>query len=155
MIQVKCGPGALRKIVAPFHARAAMHSHAKPDAAALALLVDRFYEKVRQDAILGPIFNPVVHDWPEHKQRLTAFWSSVVLRTASYRGNPMAVHRALPNVHAGHFQHWLGLWRETARETLDADAAALMLDYAERIGQSLRMGMGLPASTDGLLPMVR
>jgi hemoglobin len=113
------------------------------DAAALARLVDRFYAKVRRDPGLGPVFNAAVHDWDEHQQRLVAFWASVALRAGSYRGNPMAVHRALAGVDAGHFGTWLALWRETAHELLEPAAAATLVGHAERIGASLRLGMGL------------
>jgi hemoglobin len=120
-----------------------MNSPSALDAAALARLVDRFYDKVRRDPSLGPVFNAAVHDWDEHRQRLVAFWASVSLRKGSYRGNPMAVHRALAGVDAGHFAVWLALWRETAREQLEPAAAATMIGHAERIGASLRLGMGL------------
>lgn len=115
----------------------------------LAHLVDRFYEKVRADALLGPVFNVAVHDWPGHKHLLTSFWSSVVLRTGTFRGNPMAAHRALPGIRGEHFDRWLSLWRETTAQTLDPEGAALMQDFAERIGLNLRLGMGLPAPGAG------
>ncbi len=113
------------------------------DAAHLATLVDRFYEKVRADPMLGPVFNAAVHDWDEHRRTLVSFWSSVALGTQSYRGSPMSAHRPHP-IRGEHFDHWLELWRETAREVLEEDAAGRMIDYAERIGRSLRMGLGLP-----------
>ena len=112
------------------------------DAAAIAELVDRFYNKVQVDPVLGPVFNPVVHDWNEHKRLLISFWSSVALRAGSYRGSPMAAHRPLP-IRADHFDHWIGLWRETCGEVLDEDGAAQMVDYARRIGNSLKLGLGL------------
>ncbi|WP_426662482.1 group III truncated hemoglobin [Rhodanobacter aciditrophus] len=118
------------------------------DETRIAALVDRFYDKVRADPAIGPIFNAVVHDWPGHKRLLTSFWCSVALRAASYRGNPMAAHRAQPAIRAEHFVRWLELWRETTAEMLDADDAAQMQDYADRIGRSLRMGMGLPERLD-------
>lgn len=114
------------------------------DERTLATLVDRFYEKVRVDAQLGPVFNAAVHDWDEHKALLTSFWSSVALRAGSYRGNPMAAHRPHP-IRTEHFDHWLALWRETCTEELDEAHAALMLEYAERIGRSLKLGLGLHA----------
>lgn len=114
------------------------------DEAALAGLVDRFYEKVRRDPQLGPIFNTAVHDWDEHKQLLTSFWASVALRAGSYRGNPMAAHRPHP-IHSEHFDHWLALWQETCDEELDEAHAAQMLEYAQRIGRSLKYGLGLHA----------
>ncbi|MGV8940492.1 MAG: group III truncated hemoglobin [Lysobacter sp.] len=108
----------------------------------LAALVDRFYDKVQRHPTLGPVFNAAVDDWPEHKRLLTSFWSSVALGTRSYRGNPMAKHRGHP-IHTEHFEDWLALWRETADEVLDPEHARLVHDYAERIGRSLRYGLGL------------
>ena len=125
------------------------------DEAALAQLVDRFYDKVRQDALIGPVFNAAVHDWPQHKRLLTSFWSSITLRTGSYRGNPMAVHRGLSGVSEAHFSRWLELWWETTAEVLAPAEAALLRQHAERIGTSLKLGMGLlPRGRDLGLPIV-
>ncbi|MGN6329490.1 MAG: group III truncated hemoglobin [Rhodanobacter sp.] len=119
-----------------------MNPPAALDEALLATLVDHFYEKVRRDPDIGPIFNAAVHDWDEHKRLLTSFWASVALRAGSYRGNPMAAHRPHP-IQARHFDRWLDLWRETCGEELDEANAAQMLDYAQRIGRSLKFGLGL------------
>lgn len=108
-------------------------------------LVDVFYDKVRRDAVLGPVFNPLVHDWNEHKATLVRFWSSVALGAREYRGNPMAVHRPLP-IGDEHFGRWLGLWRLTVHEVLPQAQAELMYDHAMRIGASLRYGLGLDRS---------
>ena len=54
------------------------------------LLVDHFYARVREDELIGPLFNSAVADWPEHLEKLTAFWSSVMLTSGRYKGNPMA-----------------------------------------------------------------
>ncbi|KRF01806.1 preprotein translocase subunit TatC [Frateuria sp. Soil773] len=112
------------------------------DENAIARLVARFYDKVRVDPVLGPVFNPAVHDWDEHKRTLVRFWCSVALRAASYRGNPMAAHRPHP-IRAEHFDYWIALWRETCAEVLDEAGTAQMADYAERIGASLKLGLGL------------
>lgn len=114
------------------------------DETGIARLVDRFYDKVRVDPLLGPVFNATVHDWNEHKQLLTSFWCSVALRASSYQGSPMTAHRAQPAIRAEHFERWLALWRETTPEVLDEAGAAQMIEYAERIGRSLRLGLGLP-----------
>lgn len=105
-------------------------------------LIDVFYDKVQADAILGPIFNPAVHDWPAHKATLVRFWASVALGTREYRGNPMAAHRPHAIVDA-HFGHWLALWRDTAHEVLGDAAAEQMYGHAQRIAGSLRYGLGL------------
>ncbi|OOG54124.1 preprotein translocase subunit TatC [Rhodanobacter sp. B05] len=119
-----------------------MNPAATFDEAAIATLVDHFYEKVRRDPQIGPVFNAAVHDWDEHKQLLTSFWASVALRTGSYRGNPMAAHRPHP-IRAEHFDRWLALWSETCDEELDEVHAGRMLEYAQRIGRSLKYGLGL------------
>ena len=50
----------------------------------LATLVEAFYARVRADAELGPIFEDAIDDWPEHLEKLAAFWSSIML-TVDYR----------------------------------------------------------------------
>ncbi len=52
---------------------------------ALGRLVERFYAKVRSDALLGPVFDRAIADWPEHLERLQNFWSSVMLTSGRYR----------------------------------------------------------------------
>ncbi|PJJ98396.1 preprotein translocase subunit TatC [Lysobacteraceae bacterium NML75-0749] len=105
-------------------------------------LVDVFYDRVQADAVIGPIFNDAVHDWPAHKAMLVRFWSSVALGTREYRGNPMAVHRAWPIIDA-HFGHWLALWQQTAQQELGEAKADVLYQHARRIAQSLRYGLGL------------
>jgi hemoglobin len=105
-------------------------------------LVDRFYAKVREDEVLGPVFNAAVQDWPEHLEKLTAFWSSVMLTTGRYKGNPMVAHLQHESViEPAMFDRWLGLWRETASEVLDDAGAAAVAAKAERIAESLQLGM--------------
>ncbi|MHA6203411.1 group III truncated hemoglobin [Dyella soli] len=107
----------------------------------IATLVDRFYDKVRADAQLGPVFNQAIEDWPGHKVILRDFWSSLVLRSRRYHGNPMGVHRALPAFPQALFHRWLALWRETAREVFEAPAADLFIGTAERVAQGLSLGL--------------
>ena len=105
-------------------------------------LVDRFYAKVREDEMLGPIFNRAIADWPEHLEKLSAFWSSVMLTSGRYKGNPMASHlKHRGAIRPAMFDRWLELWRETARETLDERGAAGVIAKAERIAESLQLGM--------------
>lgn len=118
------------------------------DEACLARQVDCFYEKVRADPMLGPVFNAVVEDWDAHKVLLTSFWATIALRTGHYRGNPLAKHQPLP-IGAAHFERWLALWRETTHAQLDAESAALLTGYAERIGYGMRVGMGLSGHQRG------
>jgi hemoglobin len=108
----------------------------------LAVLVDRFYARIRKDAVLGQVFNDAIADWPEHLEKLTAFWSSVMLTSGRYKGNPMMAHlKHVAAIRPAMFERWLELWRETARETLDEHFAAGVTAKAERIAESLQLGM--------------
>ena len=100
-------------------------------------LVDRFYDLVRQDEMLGPIFAEAIGDeWDSHLATMRTFWSSVMLGSAGYKGNPMAVHLRLPNLTPRHFERWLSLWRKTAAEVCGEQSAALV-DRAEAIARRL------------------
>ena len=118
----------------------------------LAALVDVFYDRIQVHPDLGPVFNAAVHDWPEHKHLLTSFWSSVVLRAGTYRGNPMSAHRPHA-ITTRHFVQWLALWRETADEVLTPKQAELVHEYANRIARSLRYGLGLPEPAQEPIPL--
>ena len=108
----------------------------------LSILVDRFYAKVREDPALGPVFNGAIADWPEHLEKLAAFWSSVMLTSGRYKGQPMVAHlKHRETIRPAMFERWLKLWRETARETLDEQGAAGVIAKAERIAESLQLGM--------------
>lgn len=106
-------------------------------------LVHAFYARVRADAVLGPIFNGAIDDWDAHLDKLCAFWSSVTLMSGRYKGTPMKVHADLAGISGDHFDRWLGLFRETARDVCPGPAAALFIDRAERIAQSLELGIAV------------
>ena len=84
-----------------------------------------FCATVRQDALIGPVFEARVDDWDAHLTKLTAFWSSVVLKSGRYRGSPMPVHVAIDEISSNHFARWLQLFAETARDVCPPAAAAL------------------------------
>src|SRR3546814_17764146 len=69
-----------------------VNSTQRIDETGLSRLVDAFYARVRTDAELGPIFNDAVHDWSEHLEKLMAFWSSVMLGSGRYKGQPVPAH---------------------------------------------------------------
>lgn len=107
--------------------------------AALPALLARFYEKVRRDGDLGPLFDDAIHDWPGHLERLGEFWSSVMLASGRYKGNPVAVHLThAPRITPEMFERWLGLWAETTSEMLPGAVAAAMQARARRIAETLQ-----------------
>lgn len=112
------------------------------DMAMIDRLVRTFYGKVRQDQVLAPVFDERIADWEPHLLRMGEFWSSVALMTGVYHGRPMQKHLPLP-VDARHFDRWLRLFREAAHEVCPPVAAAHFIQCAERIAQSLEMGIAV------------
>lgn len=105
-------------------------------------VVAAFYGRVRRDAQLGPIFNDAVEDWDQHLQTLASFWSSVMLTTGRYKGNPLAAHmKHIEAISPALFERWLALWRETTDELLAPAAAKQLQTKANRIADSLQLGL--------------
>jgi hemoglobin len=86
-------------------------------------LVDAFYEKVRKDELLATIFNERIRDrWPQHLEKMYAFWQTVLLEERTYLGSPFPPHAQLPIDHS-HFQQWMKLFIETVDTLFHGDKA--------------------------------
>lgn len=68
-------------------------------------LVHGFYAKVREDAMLGPIFERHVNDWDAHLALLVDFRSALLRGTRRFKGSPVTRHLALPGLEASLFRH--------------------------------------------------
>ena len=110
------------------------------DEALVSDLVDTFYARVRQDALLGPVFETAIgDDWDAHLARLKDFWSAIALGTRRYNGRPMPAHLRLPGLTRAHFERWLTLFRETLDEIMPNPAAAdFFHDRASLIGRNFQ-----------------
>ena len=106
----------------------------------ISTLVDAFYAKVRRDPDIGPIFNAIVGDWPHHLATLKDFWSTVLLTTGRYKGDPMMTHLQLP-LDPDHFSRWLTLFAETANEVLSPDHAREVIAKSHRIALNFKAGI--------------
>lgn len=110
----------------------------------LARLVARFYASVRADALIGPVFNDAIDGWPEHLEKLTAFWSSLMLTSGRYKGAPMAAHlRHRARITPVMFDRWLALWREATDKEMPPAIAKSMQVKAERIAQNFKFALRL------------
>jgi hemoglobin len=107
-------------------------------------VVRAFYARVREDAVLAPIFEARIHDWEPHLQQMCAFWSSVALMSGRYHGTPMVKHMPLL-VDAEHFDRWLALFEATARDLCPPEAEAHFVERARRIAASLELGIATGA----------
>lgn len=113
------------------------------DEAMIRTLVHTFYGRVRQDAVLGPIFNAAIKDWDEHLAKLCDFWSSVTLMTGRFKGSPMAAHAGNGRIRDEHFPIWLALFEKTARDVCPPKAADLFVERSQMIGRSLALGLAV------------
>jgi hemoglobin len=117
------------------------------DEAMIERLVRGFYARVREDAVIGPIFESQIDDWEPHLRRMCEFWSSVALASGRYSGQPMARHLPLP-IDGRHFDRWLALFEATAQALCPPDAATRFMQIARRIAESLELGI---AGAQGVL----
>jgi hemoglobin len=109
---------------------------------AIEILVDRFYEKIRTDAELGPIFERAIPgDWDPHLATMRNFWSSVMLTTGRYKGNPVAKHLQVEGIEPELFERWLQLFAETCSEQFDTNVAQAFQAKAARIAESLKLAL--------------
>lgn len=115
---------------------------AKIDESSLRQTVDAFYARVRQDEQLGPVFNDAIGDWPAHLGRLGDFWSSVMLGSGRYKGQPVPAHlKHRDRISPALFERWLALWAETTEATMPPAAASALQEKAGRIAESLQLAL--------------
>jgi hemoglobin len=99
------------------------------------LLVDAFYEKVRQDELIGPVFNSVIQDrWPAHLEKMYRFWQTVLLNERAYHGSPFPPHAKLP-IEKAHFSRWLELFFATLSDNFSGKKADEAHFRAEKMAE--------------------
>lgn len=108
------------------------------------LLVHTFYGKVREHENLGPIFNGIIEDWPQHLQHLSDFWEMVLLQTGpgARKFNPVRVHREVDqkvehSISQVHFGNWLELWFQTLAENFEGKNADYAKEHARNMASIL------------------
>ncbi|MBW8296577.1 MAG: group III truncated hemoglobin [Sphingopyxis sp.] len=105
-------------------------------------LIPSFYARVRDEALIGPVFDRAIGDWQQHLGKLVDFWSSVMLTSGRYKGSPVAAHlKQLPEITPPMFDRWLMLWTEVTADMLPPAAAAALQDKAARIAESLKLAL--------------
>jgi hemoglobin len=97
-------------------------------------LVYTFYGRVREDACLGPVFEGrLAGRWEPHLEKMCDFWSSVLLATGRFEGNPVEAHLRVPDISPGHFDRWIELFERTAHDVLRAHLATDVAGRAARM----------------------
>lgn len=120
----------------------AVQKHSSVSEDTIRQLVDTFYARVRREPELGPVFETAIRDWQPHLEKMYAFWSSVMLTSGRYKGQPVPAHmkhrdRISPEL----FNHWLALWARTTDEVIEPAAADALKAKAARIAESLQLAM--------------
>lgn len=106
-------------------------------------LLQRFYEKVLVDEIVGYIFSVAEIDLEHHLPIIGDFWDSILFGKKDYqqRGrNPMQIHLDLhqkTELNAEHFERWLKVWTETVDELFAGERAELIKMRAHAIGERM------------------
>lgn len=113
----------------------------------LRVLVTEFYDLVRLDDLLGPIFEPRIGaSWQRHMDRMVDFWSSVLLGTNRFKGNPMLKHALIPDLSEAHFDRWLGLFEPKVQELYAPGVADEIMLRARNMRRGLaRYAVARPA----------
>jgi len=123
----------------------------------LRYLVGVFYDQIKVDEKLGPIFNRFikVDEWPEHLDKLTDFWESQLFGNPVFKGNPVKAHRNVDaelnyQIDQTHFSQWLTLWFSTINKLFEGEIAEKAKDRARNMatGQYLRMWEVRPKIND-------
>jgi hemoglobin len=101
-------------------------------------LVEAFYRRGRQDALIGPVFESrIAGRWDEHLETMTSFWVTVLFGVPRYAGRPLDRHAGLP-IGAAHFARWLAIWHDEVDRRFAGERAELAKRAAMKM--SLRMG---------------
>lgn len=134
--------------------------HTEPTEDNIRELIYAFYDRVRDDAMLGPVFDGVLAGrWDDHLPKMCRFWASLVLGSKTYQGNVQQAHQPLPGIEPQHFSHWLYLFLDTVESRYRPAAAVQFMEPALRIAQSLQLSRfgwqyKIPAEQQALLARI-
>lgn len=80
------------------------------------VFVNEFYKRIREDELLGNIFNQKIGEgWPVHLEKMVGFWQSLLLSDRTYHGRPFPPHIGMP-IERNHFERWVKLFQEVINE---------------------------------------
>ncbi|RYZ56165.1 MAG: group III truncated hemoglobin [Sphingobacteriales bacterium] len=107
------------------------------------LLIDRFYEKVRDNDEIGYLFNEVAKvNWVSHLPVMYAFWEQILFGTGNYSGNPMKAHmklNSLSPMKPEHFRAWVRLFHQNLDELFEGPVAELARQRAASIATVMEL----------------
>ncbi|WP_127844853.1 group III truncated hemoglobin [Psychroflexus aestuariivivens] len=110
------------------------------------ILVEKFYEKIRQNDEIGHFFNETITDWEAHLEKLTDFWESNLFFKSTFTGNPKRAHIKVDQAFGEkitnyHFGIWMNLWFETIDELYSGEIAHRAKTNARKMSVHLFLGI--------------
>jgi hemoglobin len=107
-------------------------------------LIHTFYAEVREDKLLGPIFNTMIKDWDQHLNLLVDFWETNLFFIKKYTGNPLDAHVKADKlndyqINEYHFGIWLNLWFKNIDSLFEGDHAQLAKNRARNMSTFMNM----------------
>ncbi|MEZ5018265.1 MAG: group III truncated hemoglobin [Flavipsychrobacter sp.] len=119
------------------------------------LLVNTFYDDVKQDDTIGYIFQETIgDDWSHHMPIMYQFWESVLLGKATYSGNPIQKHIKLDQnipLKEEHYGQWLNLWTSTVDKLYEGEIADLAKNRASNMVHLIKMKVEMARSGKSIL----
>ena len=109
----------------------------------LSRLLRHFYADVRQDPLIGPIFNAQIKDWKHHLEVIASFWETIIGGPSTY-ARPMPMKHLTLRLREKDFERWLFLWQANCRTQLSSAVAKEMIELANHIAHRLRTILGIP-----------
>ncbi len=107
------------------------------------ILVNRFYNKVKQDPDIGFIFTDVANvNWEKHLPVMYDFFENMLFYTGSYTGNPMELHKHINRMFpltSAHFDQWNYLFSTTVDELFTGATANLLKQRAKNISAVMQI----------------
>lgn len=110
------------------------------------LLINTFYGAIREEEVLGPIFNHIIKDWDQHLSLLADFWETNLFFVAKYKGNPAKVHQQVDKEEGGtitqdHFFRWITLWTKTIDNLFEGERANIAKQRARKMSTHLYINL--------------
>lgn len=99
------------------------------------IFVDAFYQEVRKDTVIGPVFAAIIpnDNWDPHLERMYSFWNTILFAQRDYVGNPFSKHANLP-IEKRHFDRWTSLLASTLDQHFEGPKAEEVKDRAIKMG---------------------
>jgi len=106
-------------------------------------VIHAFYDKVRHDAMLAPIFEQAIGpEWDHHIEKVCLFWLTATRLGSGYAArNFLPAHMRHRSIGVAELSRWLSLFEETLNERTQPEMSEVLLDIANRMAENIQLGI--------------